>query len=58
MDDGVVQGALDIVQEVFDSQPMHPTRIGVESGQYSHSVGNIWMSCGDKVHQSTNSNRV
>ena len=56
--DGVVQGALDIAQEVFDSEPMWPTRIGVESSQYSNSVRNIWTSCGGKVHQSTNSREI
>ena len=56
--DGVVQGALNIAQEVFDSKPMHPTRIGVESSQYSNSVCNIWMSSGGKIHQSTNSREI
>ena len=58
MGDGVVQGALDIAQEVFDSKPMRPTRIGVESIQDSNSVCNTWTSCGGKIHQSTNSREV
>ena len=55
---GVVQGALDIAQEVFDSEPMRPTMIGVEPSQYTNSIRNIWRSCGGKVHQSTNSREV
>ena len=39
--DAVVQGTLDVVQEMFDRKPTSPSRVGVESGQYSNSVGNI-----------------
>jgi len=56
--DGVVESTLNIAQEVFDSKPVGPARIGVESGQYSNSICDMWMSSGSKVHQSTNSREI
>ena len=54
----VVNGTLNIAQEVFDSEPVGPARIGVQSSQYSNSVGDIWTSGGGKIHESTSSREV
>jgi len=43
---------------VFDSEPVGPARVGVESSQYSNSICNIWTSSGSKVQQSTNSREI
>ena len=47
----VVNGTLNIAQEVFDSEPVGPARIGVQSSQHSNSVGDIWTSGGTWEHQ-------
>jgi len=48
--DRVVEDTLNIVQKMFDSEPVGSARIGVEYGQYSDSICDIWTSSGGKIH--------
>ena len=51
VDDAVIHGALQIAQDMLGSLPVSWARIGVESGEDSGSISDVWP-CGDsKVHQ-------
>ena len=50
VDDAVIHGALQIVQDMLGSLPVSWAMIGDESGKNPGSIGNVWP-CGDsKVH--------
>jgi len=53
-----VQGALEIPEEVLDSLPVDGSRVGVESGQYINSIGDVRSGGDGKVHEGPNSTEI